>query len=104
MPGHTLPYGQMVKTGHSSSPQTPLLFNGCRSGEIFAIDLRSSSQAKGWKATQIFHDSAVTSLQVFKEEQYLMASDMVGKVGNTDLRPQESRVQGMAHRCPKTPG
>ncbi|CAO2586838.1 DDB1- and CUL4-associated factor 4 [Lemmus lemmus] len=66
--------------------KTPLLFNGCRSGEIFAIDLRSPSQAKGWKATHIFHDSAVTSVRVLKEEQYLMASDMAGKIKLWDLR------------------
>lgn len=36
----------------------------------------------------------MTSVQVFKEEQYLMASDMAGKVGNTDLRPRE---QGAGH-------
>lgn len=74
------------------SPQTPLLFNGCRSGEIFAIDLRSPSQANSWKATQIFHDSAVTSVRVLKAEQYVLASDMAGKVGDTDLRPQDGGV------------
>ncbi|XP_030879118.1 DDB1- and CUL4-associated factor 4 isoform X3 [Leptonychotes weddellii] len=59
----------------------PLLFNGCRSGEIFAIDLRCRNQGKGWKATRLFHDSAVTSVQILQEEQNLMASDMAGTVG-----------------------
>lgn len=77
--------------------KTPLLFNGCRSGEIFAIDLRSPSQAKGWKATQIFHDSAVTSVQVFKEEQYLMASDMAGKIKLWDLRATKCVRQYEGH-------
>ena len=35
-------------TKQSFSPQAPLLFNGCRSGEIFAIDLRCQNQGKGW--------------------------------------------------------
>lgn len=77
--------------------KTPLLFNGCRSGEIFAIDLRSPSQAKGWKATQIFHDSAVTSVQVFKEEQHLMASDMSGKIKLWDLRATKCVRQYEGH-------
>lgn len=58
-----------------------MLFNGCRSGEIFAIDLRCRNQGKGWKATRLFHDSAVTSVQILQEEQNLMASDMAGTVG-----------------------
>lgn len=69
-------------------PQTPLLFNGCRSGEIFAIDLRCPSQGSGWKATRLFHDSAVTSVRILQEEQCLMASDMAGKVRGTDSPPQ----------------
>ena len=68
-------------TKQSFSPQAPLLFNGCRSGEIFAIDLRCQNQGKGWKATRLFHDSAVTSVQILQEEQCLMASDMAGTVG-----------------------
>lgn len=67
-------------TKQSFSPQAPLLFNGCRSGEIFAIDLRCQNQGKGWKATRLFHDSAVTSVQILQEEQCLMASDMAGTV------------------------
>ncbi|XP_036698174.1 DDB1- and CUL4-associated factor 4 isoform X2 [Balaenoptera musculus] len=64
----------------------PLLFNGCRSGEIFAIDLRCRNQGKGWKATRLFHDSAVTSVQILQEEQCLMASDMAGTWARTATR------------------
>nr|XP_058911831.1 DDB1- and CUL4-associated factor 4 isoform X3 [Kogia breviceps] len=64
----------------------PLLFNGCRSGEIFAIDLRCPNQGKGWKATRLFHDSAVTSVQILQEEQCLMASDMAGTWARTATR------------------
>ncbi|CAH6844662.1 Dcaf4 [Phodopus roborovskii] len=73
--------------------KTPLLFNGCRSGEIFAIDLRSPSQGTGWKGMRIFHDSAVTSVRVLKEEQYLIASDMAGKIKLWDLRATKCVVR-----------
>ncbi|EHB08756.1 WD repeat-containing protein 21A [Heterocephalus glaber] len=88
-----------VVTGHRQSYRTNsdvlaqefavmtlLLFNGCCSGEIFAIDLRSRSQGKSCKATCLFHDSAVTSLRILQEEQSVMASDMAGKIKLWDLR------------------
>ncbi|KAM6171744.1 DDB1- and CUL4-associated factor 4 isoform 1-T2 [Erethizon dorsatum] len=76
---------------------TPLLFNGCRSGEIFAIDLRSRSQGKSWKATRLFHDSAVTSLQILQEEQSVLASDMAGKIKLWDLRAMKCIRQYEGH-------
>ncbi|XP_055989775.1 DDB1- and CUL4-associated factor 4 isoform X2 [Sorex fumeus] len=77
--------------------QAPLLFNGCRSGEIFAIDLRARNQGKGWKATRLFHDLAVTSLYIFQDEQYLMASDMAGKIKLWDLRTNKCLRQYEGH-------
>lgn len=77
--GHTSP-SLGAGTEQSLFLQAPLLFNGCRSGEIFAIDLRCRNQGKGWKATHLFHDSAVTSVRILQEEQCLMASDMAGTV------------------------
>ncbi|XP_012579847.1 PREDICTED: DDB1- and CUL4-associated factor 4 [Condylura cristata] len=76
---------------------TPLLFNGCRSGEIFAIDLRSRNQGKGWKASRLFHDSAVTSVQILQEEQCLMASDMAGAIKLWDLRTTKCIQQYEGH-------
>ncbi|XP_037359543.1 DDB1- and CUL4-associated factor 4 isoform X2 [Talpa occidentalis] len=76
---------------------TPLLFNGCRSGEIFAIDLRSRNHGKGWKATRLFHDSAVTSVQILQEEQCLMASDMAGAIKLWDLRTTKCIRQYEGH-------
>uniref|UniRef100_U3BD67 DDB1- and CUL4-associated factor 4 n=1 Tax=Callithrix jacchus TaxID=9483 RepID=U3BD67_CALJA len=76
---------------------TPLLFNGCRSGEIFAIDLRCGNQGKGWKATRLFHDSAVTSVQIVQDEQCLMASDMAGKIKLWDLRTTKCIRQYKGH-------
>lgn len=67
-------------TKQSLFPQTPLLFNGCRSGEIFAIDIRCRNQGNNWKAISLFHDTSVTSLKILQEEQCLVASDMAGKV------------------------
>ncbi|XP_010854108.1 PREDICTED: DDB1- and CUL4-associated factor 4 isoform X2 [Bison bison bison] len=75
----------------------PLLFNGCRSGEIFAIDLRCQNQGKGWKATRLFHDSAVTSVQILQEEQRLMASDMAGMIKLWDLRTTKCIRQYEGH-------
>uniref|UniRef100_A0A8D0R8D8 DDB1 and CUL4 associated factor 4 n=1 Tax=Sus scrofa TaxID=9823 RepID=A0A8D0R8D8_PIG len=75
----------------------PLLFNGCRSGEIFAIDLRCRNQGKGWKATHLFHDSAVTSVRILQEEQCLMASDMAGTIKLWDLRNNKCVRQYEGH-------
>uniref|UniRef100_A0A2K6MKV1 DDB1- and CUL4-associated factor 4 n=1 Tax=Rhinopithecus bieti TaxID=61621 RepID=A0A2K6MKV1_RHIBE len=75
----------------------PLLFNGCRSGEIFAIDLRCGNQGKGWKATRLFHDSAVTSVRILQDEQHLMASDMAGKIKLWDLRTTKCIRQYEGH-------
>ncbi|XP_010643708.1 DDB1- and CUL4-associated factor 4 isoform X1 [Fukomys damarensis] len=76
---------------------TPLLFNGCRSGEIFAIDLRSRSQGKSRKATRLFHDSAVTSLRILQEERSVIASDMAGKIKLWDLRAMKCIRQYEGH-------
>uniref|UniRef100_A0A2K5ZVP1 DDB1 and CUL4 associated factor 4 n=1 Tax=Mandrillus leucophaeus TaxID=9568 RepID=A0A2K5ZVP1_MANLE len=77
--------------------KVPLLFNGCRSGEIFAIDLRCGNQGKGWKATCLLHDSAVTSVRILQDEQYLMASDMAGKIKLWDLRTTKCIRQYEGH-------
>ncbi|XP_066487595.1 DDB1- and CUL4-associated factor 4 [Tiliqua scincoides] len=67
--------------------QTPVLYNGCRSGEIFSIDVRQRShKGQNWKAVRLFHDSAVTSVNLLKTEHCLMAADMAGQVKLWDLR------------------
>ncbi|XP_062945064.1 DDB1- and CUL4-associated factor 4 isoform X2 [Cynocephalus volans] len=75
----------------------PLLYNGCRSGEIFAIDLRCPNQGEGWKASRLFHDSAVTSIQILHTEKCLMASDMAGKIKLWDLRATKCIRQYEGH-------
>ncbi|KAM5273158.1 DDB1- and CUL4-associated factor 4 isoform 1-T1 [Ctenodactylus gundi] len=85
--GHQQSYGTNSDVlAQQFAVMTPLLFNGCRSGEIFAIDLRSRSQGKSWKSTRLFHDSAVTCVRILQEEQSLIASDMAGKIRLWDLR------------------
>ncbi|XP_060617395.2 DDB1- and CUL4-associated factor 4 isoform X1 [Anolis sagrei] len=67
--------------------QTPMLYNGCRSGEIFSIDVRQRAhKGQTWKAVRLFHHSAVTSVNVLKDEHYLMVADMEGQVKLWDLR------------------
>ncbi|XP_044292598.1 DDB1- and CUL4-associated factor 4 [Varanus komodoensis] len=67
--------------------QTPVLYNGCRSGEVFSIDIRQHShRSQGWNAVRLFHDSAVTAINLLKTEQYLMVADMAGRIKLWDLR------------------
>lgn len=71
-------YNALLSLGFS---QTPVLYNGCRSGEIFSIDVRQRNRkGQSWKATRLFHGSAVTSIHLMEAEHYLMAADMAGKV------------------------
>ncbi|XP_043845890.1 DDB1- and CUL4-associated factor 4 isoform X1 [Dromiciops gliroides] len=78
--------------------QSPVLFNGCRSGEIFAIDLRHRNRkGQGWKAARLFHDSAVTSVRVLQDEQHLMAADMSGKIKLWDLKANKCVKQYEGH-------
>nr|XP_034968847.1 DDB1- and CUL4-associated factor 4 [Zootoca vivipara]XP_034968857.1 DDB1- and CUL4-associated factor 4 [Zootoca vivipara] len=67
--------------------QAPVLYNGCRSGEIFSIDIRRPINiGQGLKTLRLFHDSAVTSVNLLKDEQYLLAADMAGQIKLWDLR------------------
>ncbi|KAH0620673.1 hypothetical protein JD844_021347 [Phrynosoma platyrhinos] len=63
------------------------LFSNSNTGEIFSIDVRQRThKGQRWKAIRLFHHSAVTSVNVLKNEHYLMAADMEGKVKLWDLR------------------
>lgn len=62
--------------------QVPVLFNGCRSGEIFSIDLRQRGRKdRSWKASRFHQESAITSVHVLRDDNYLLAADMSGQVG-----------------------
>uniref|UniRef100_A0A8B9C4X2 DDB1 and CUL4 associated factor 4 n=1 Tax=Anser brachyrhynchus TaxID=132585 RepID=A0A8B9C4X2_9AVES len=78
--------------------QTPMLYNGCRSGEIFSIDVRQRNRkGQSWKAIRLFHDSAVTSIRLLEAEHYLMAADMAGKIKLWDLRTAKCVKQYQGH-------
>ncbi|KAL7992386.1 hypothetical protein Chor_016642 [Crotalus horridus] len=79
--------------------QSPVLYNGCRSGEIFSIDVRQSNhKGQKWKAGQFLHDSAITSLNLLKSEQYLLAADMLGQIKLWDLRQLKCVKEYSGHK------
>ncbi|XP_063803754.1 DDB1- and CUL4-associated factor 4 isoform X2 [Pseudophryne corroboree] len=59
-----------------------LLYNGLRSGEIFAIDMRvpSLSPTNWRKALSISHGSSITCLQLLQDENYMVVADMCGRL------------------------
>ena len=66
--------------------QVPVLFNGCRSGEIFSMDLRQRGRRdQSWKASRFHQESAITSVRVLQDENYLLAADMLGQVRKISL-------------------
>ncbi|XP_072218608.1 WD repeat domain 21 isoform X1 [Leuresthes tenuis] len=67
--------------------RVPVLFNGCRSGEIFSIDLRQRGRRDhSWKAKRFHQESAITSVRVLQDENYLLAADMLGQIKLWDVR------------------
>ncbi|XP_028997060.1 WD repeat domain 21 isoform X2 [Betta splendens] len=67
--------------------RVPVLFNGCRSGEIFSIDLRQRGRRdQSWKAMRFHQESAITSVRVLQDENYLLAADMLGQIKLWDVR------------------
>ncbi|XP_063803755.1 DDB1- and CUL4-associated factor 4 isoform X3 [Pseudophryne corroboree] len=65
-----------------------LLYNGLRSGEIFAIDMRvpSLSPTNWRKALSISHGSSITCLQLLQDENYMVVADMCGRIKLWDVR------------------
>lgn len=71
--------------------QVPVLFNGCRSGEIFSIDLRQRGRRDNSRKANRFHqESAITSLHILRDENYLIAADMQGQVRASALNLRTS--------------
>ncbi|KAM3602444.1 uncharacterized protein V6R79_004229 [Siganus canaliculatus] len=67
--------------------RVPVLFNGCRSGEIFSIDLRQRGRRdQSWKTSRFHQESAITSVRVLQDENYLLAADMTGQIKLWDVR------------------
>ncbi|XP_054617711.1 WD repeat domain 21 isoform X1 [Dunckerocampus dactyliophorus] len=68
--------------------QVPVLFNGCRSGEIFGTDLRQlgSRRDHSWKTTSFRQESAITCVRVLQDDNFLVAADMSGQIKLWDVR------------------
>ncbi|KAK2864361.1 hypothetical protein Q7C36_003515 [Tachysurus vachellii] len=79
--------------------RAPVLFNGCRSGEIFSIDLRQRGRGRdhSWKSSRFHQDSAVTSVRLLQDENYLLAADMLGKIKLWDVRTRRAVKQYNGH-------
>ncbi|XP_074004889.1 DDB1- and CUL4-associated factor 4 [Numenius arquata] len=97
--GHQQTFGSSSDVlAQQFATQTPMLYNGCRSGEIFSIDVRQRNRkGQSWKAIRLFHDSAVTSVRLLEAEHYLMAADMAGKIKLWDLRTTKCVKQYEGH-------
>nr|DBA14307.1 TPA: hypothetical protein GDO54_005299 [Pyxicephalus adspersus] len=76
-----------------------LLYNGCRSGEVFSIDMRVPAlSSSNWKkGTSFFQNSAITCLRLLQDENYLLASDMSGQIKLWDMRMVKSVQQYEGH-------
>ncbi|KAJ8007347.1 hypothetical protein DPEC_G00116580 [Dallia pectoralis] len=78
--------------------RAPVLFNGCRSGEIFSIDLRQRGRKdQSWKGCSFHHDSAITSIRILQDENYLLAADMLGQIKLWDVRVLKPVKQFKGH-------
>uniref|UniRef100_A0A8C9QTN7 DDB1-and CUL4-associated factor 4-like n=1 Tax=Scleropages formosus TaxID=113540 RepID=A0A8C9QTN7_SCLFO len=78
--------------------RAPVLYNGCRSGEIFSIDLRQRARrGNGWKACRFYQESAITSVRILQDENYLLAADMLGTIKLWDLRVTRAVQQYEGH-------
>ncbi|CAJ0963101.1 unnamed protein product, partial [Ranitomeya imitator] len=61
-----------------------LLYNGCRSGEVFSIDLRVPH--KNWKKGISFsQNSSISCLRLLNDENYMVVSDMSGQGGTSQI-------------------
>ncbi|MGH0124441.1 UNVERIFIED_CONTAM: hypothetical protein FKN15_073056 [Acipenser sinensis] len=78
--------------------RAPVLYNGCRTGEIFSIDLRQRARrGHGWKGVRFYQDSAITSVHILQDDNYLIAADMLGKIKLWDLRMAKAVQQYEGH-------
>uniref|UniRef100_A0AAV2K7P1 WD repeat domain 21 n=1 Tax=Knipowitschia caucasica TaxID=637954 RepID=A0AAV2K7P1_KNICA len=80
------------------TPTSPLLFSGCRSGEIFSLDLRQRSRrGQSWKGQRFQQESAITSVRVLNDQNYLLAADMSGQIKLWDVRVSRPVQQYKEH-------
>ncbi|XP_068197945.1 WD repeat domain 21 [Antennarius striatus] len=78
--------------------RVPVLFNGCRSGEIFSLDLRQRGRRdQSWKTSRFHQESAITSVRVLQDENYLLAADMLGQIKLWDVRAMKPVQEYKGH-------
>lgn len=79
--------------------RAPVLFNGCRSGEIFSIDLRQRERGRrySWQTCRFFQETSITSLRLLQDENYLLAADMFGQIKLWDIRVKQCVQQYEGH-------
>ncbi|XP_066283035.1 DDB1- and CUL4-associated factor 4-like [Branchiostoma lanceolatum] len=75
---------------------TPVLLSGTRRGEILGSDLRVRTRCRGTAMT-LRHESSVCCLRLLQDENYLLASDMQGKIKLWDLRVQKCILDYPGH-------
>ncbi|XP_071962253.1 DDB1- and CUL4-associated factor 4-like [Antedon mediterranea] len=64
----------------------PLLYNGTKRGEIFSFDFRTPSNHRRNVASTLLHKTSVCCLKLLNDENYIVASDMSGKIKMWDIR------------------
>ncbi|KAJ0061054.1 hypothetical protein NL108_005848, partial [Boleophthalmus pectinirostris] len=80
------------------SLKAPVLFSGCRSGEVFGLDLRQRSRkGQSWKTHRLHQGAAITSIRVLNDHNYLLAADMLGQIKLWDVRVSKSVQQYKGH-------
>ncbi|XP_078464499.1 DDB1- and CUL4-associated factor 4 [Lampetra fluviatilis] len=79
--------------------QSPLLYCGCRSGKVWRADLRDGTGPNGSRRRRslLRHESAIVALRTLADENYLLASDMAGKIKLWDVRTQRSVLEYHGH-------
>ncbi|XP_078673834.1 DDB1- and CUL4-associated factor 4-like [Branchiostoma floridae x Branchiostoma belcheri] len=75
---------------------SPVLLSGTRRGEIVGSDLRVRTRCRGTAVT-LRHESSVCCLRLLQDENYLLASDMQGKIKLWDLRVQRCMLDYPGH-------
>uniref|UniRef100_S4RH86 WD repeat domain 21 n=1 Tax=Petromyzon marinus TaxID=7757 RepID=S4RH86_PETMA len=80
--------------------QSPLLYCGCRSGKVWRADLRDRTgpNSSRRRRSLLRHESAIVALRTLADENYLLASDMAGKIKLWDVRTQRTVLEYHGHR------
>ncbi|XP_072172628.1 DDB1- and CUL4-associated factor 4-like [Diadema setosum] len=83
---------QKLHTCHSDvfsqvfSRKSPVLYNGTRRGEVLGVDLRIPSHSHVDMTAVLRHNVSVCSIQLLRDENYLVAGDLGGEIKLWDVR------------------